>query len=786
MRMRMFIVLMLIGGLLGKKASAGIVDTVTNEVVREMKQAGKAGEVNDAVIGRFVKKHEQEFRASVDRQFVDAIKLVVDGFENRLSRMNFHGQVSIRFKCANGVVAYYCRFVKSVMVARLLQKKVGLALGKDAIAQVGDYIRNVIKNKELYRSVERLMPSFKPARYLLNLNLMWAQRNKTVVISFDLNNMTKGEKLVSFQGGQLPYPPFRIKALTRETGLRVKEVLAKAVEKQRLTDVKQGLKTAESLISMDEDGKALKRLREIEAGLQGLPGAEAFRRDIAALRVKAGNKKKHLWGVIAGVLAALFLLVITVRAAPGMLARRALRKNLPERMKLVTGWIEESKYVAAHKQLETMLKTDPENPALLQAKNRLDSLTEGDPEIAEQRLELRGNIQAHAQEVIEWIDRGSFVAAGSQLEKLLKIDPENPVLLELKTKLSLLTKGDAQGAEQRLMMEHRTARLREQTEALLKEGDAAGVERLRLENAEVFDANPGMQMLVQKAATIRIQAQKKRQLMPGLNEVKEEIEKGDPRGAMERLQVMLRDIPDFAEAKALMEVARQKVADMDGLKARAKALIAKGRVDAFLQRMKDLRAQGIADSDLYELERRVVNGKQAQAYTIRSGEVDGDIHVLMKTELTIGKLNDNDCVIMAPYVSRRHAVLVIRGDRVVVQDLGSKNGTEVAGRRIEPDTDVVVEDADKVTIGGEKALEIRVGHGTKGVEYVSVKKDGDAYVLLAGRYPVGRRGGGTLGELFVSEGCLFIDNRGEAILITGKRRHEINGILIEVETRDEA
>jgi DNA-binding winged helix-turn-helix (wHTH) protein len=48
----------------------------------------------------------------------------------------------------------------------------------------------------------------------------------------------------------------------------------------------------------------------------------------------------------------------------------------------------------------------------------------------------------------------------------------------------------------------------------------------------------------------------------------------------------------------------------------------------------------------------------------------------------IGRGTDSSIWIDAPGVSRHHARIVIRGDEATIEDLGSKNGTYVAGERV--------------------------------------------------------------------------------------------------------
>src|SRR5262245_15104769 len=54
----------------------------------------------------------------------------------------------------------------------------------------------------------------------------------------------------------------------------------------------------------------------------------------------------------------------------------------------------------------------------------------------------------------------------------------------------------------------------------------------------------------------------------------------------------------------------------------------------------------------------------------------------LATSLTVGKSTDNDVVVDHPTVSRNHLVVRRQGDRFLVEDLGSTNGTFVDGAQV--------------------------------------------------------------------------------------------------------
>lgn len=61
-------------------------------------------------------------------------------------------------------------------------------------------------------------------------------------------------------------------------------------------------------------------------------------------------------------------------------------------------------------------------------------------------------------------------------------------------------------------------------------------------------------------------------------------------------------------------------------------------------------------------------------------------------EVSIGRLQTNRLPLSKPNVSKRHAVLAVRDGRVVIEDLGSTNGTYVNGRRIMATREVGAQD----------------------------------------------------------------------------------------------
>ncbi len=86
---------------------------------------------------------------------------------------------------------------------------------------------------------------------------------------------------------------------------------------------------------------------------------------------------------------------------------------------------------------------------------------------------------------------------------------------------------------------------------------------------------------------------------------------------------------------------------------------------------------------------------------VKSGALAGRRFPLRGSKLTIGAQEGNDIVLSTPFVSSHHAEVLIRGKRVELRDLRSKNGTRVNGKSvsaapIEPGDRIEVADVELV------------------------------------------------------------------------------------------
>jgi hypothetical protein len=83
--------------------------------------------------------------------------------------------------------------------------------------------------------------------------------------------------------------------------------------------------------------------------------------------------------------------------------------------------------------------------------------------------------------------------------------------------------------------------------------------------------------------------------------------------------------------------------------------------------------------------------------------------VVPEGEFVIGRSSKCQLSVDDPLISRRHAVLIIRGDTAVLQDFGSRNGVSVNGKRVEGTHQLA--DGDTITVGSQNMVIQGVGEG---------------------------------------------------------------------------
>jgi len=76
------------------------------------------------------------------------------------------------------------------------------------------------------------------------------------------------------------------------------------------------------------------------------------------------------------------------------------------------------------------------------------------------------------------------------------------------------------------------------------------------------------------------------------------------------------------------------------------------------------------------------SGRPPIRLRMQLGSAIGQSYTMVGDTLTIGRAQDNDIVLDDPQVSRYHARVARRGNEIIIEDLGSTNGTLVNGRLI--------------------------------------------------------------------------------------------------------
>lgn len=103
----------------------------------------------------------------------------------------------------------------------------------------------------------------------------------------------------------------------------------------------------------------------------------------------------------------------------------------------------------------------------------------------------------------------------------------------------------------------------------------------------------------------------------------------------------------------------------------------------------------VQPTELFRIERRPT-GQQLLVLRFDGGPQAGNDFVIRKQSVSVGRSLENDVVLDAADVSRRHAKLELEGQILTLTDLESTNGTKVNGR---PITSRAVAVGDRIAFG---------------------------------------------------------------------------------------
>ena len=113
--------------------------------------------------------------------------------------------------------------------------------------------------------------------------------------------------------------------------------------------------------------------------------------------------------------------------------------------------------------------------------------------------------------------------------------------------------------------------------------------------------------------------------------------------------------------------------------------------------------------------------KRTLALRILAGPLQGRVAALDRGVLVIGRQPGLDLVLNDGLVSRQHARITVDGDRLLVEDLGSTNGTYLNGARIQRARAV---EGDRIMVGGS-LLKVAAAGGAPAPQRAAPSPSGD-------------------------------------------------------------
>src|SRR5260221_9148547 len=103
-----------------------------------------------------------------------------------------------------------------------------------------------------------------------------------------------------------------------------------------------------------------------------------------------------------------------------------------------------------------------------------------------------------------------------------------------------------------------------------------------------------------------------------------------------------------------------------------------------------------------------MNDRPRFALRFISGKYQGgEFPLRMDREIIVGRSSDLDMVLVEDMVSRKHAKILASADEILIEDLGSTNGTFVNGEKVKQ---ARLKEGDRILIGTSIIKLVAVDH----------------------------------------------------------------------------
>ena len=141
------------------------------------------------------------------------------------------------------------------------------------------------------------------------------------------------------------------------------------------------------------------------------------------------------------------------------------------------------------------------------------------------------------------------------------------------------------------------------------------------------------------------------------------------------------------------------------------------------------------------------SGKPQITIAVLAGPEQGHVFKIARPSTTMGRSNTCEVMITDPLVSRQHCQIILGMGGINLRDLGSTNGTFVAGKRLDEHAGMVPSDLQVGQTGKVVAPDLYIACGISGAtqhmagckgakRILAINSDGEAPIMLSADYAV--------------------------------------------------